>query len=269
MSGINLGPGTNVVSMLDRMMQVEGDSGSPEAGEIVLPDGRRFSVQQGEPRDLGPLFELIRASASHEVAERIIRNMGVHAGKPLSRELISHLQRETVSAIEQRNLEAVARLLGDDPGQVMLDELGRFDPLLRAELEGYGREIDVFTTVFRALLEEEARRCARRGEEMREEQVRAAIERARRDERLRRAPLNSRQHLARAVQSWGQQKGREPLRETVQKIEVEVRDGGPAFQRVSDIVRQYLDSRPLAPPWTSDAIARHMLDELEEEHGRK
>src|SRR5207244_1309195 len=142
-------------------------------------------------------------------------------------------------------------------------------PRLGAELSTYGTEIDVFVEVFRHELDEEARRCARRGEEMREDQARAVAERVLRDQKFRRAPLGNPQHLPRAVQSWSQQKGRQPLQETVQKIEVEVRAGGATFERVSEMVRRTLDSQKLEPPYTSEMIAKHMLDGLEDGHGRK
>lgn len=282
MSGTTIRTESNVVSMLDRMMQVESGSPQvgtrpPESGTIVFQDGRQRVFEQAKGDEtLGPILDLIRARTSHEVAEGIIRNMGVHAGKPVSRdmpvshELVVRLHQATVAAFEQRNLEVIERYLGGDPKRTMLVELARLDPRLGAELENYGTEIDVFVEVFRHELEEEARRSARRGEEMREDQARAVAERILQEQRFRRAPLRSPQHLARAVQSWGQQKGRQPLQETVQKIEVEVRDGGATFARVSEMVRRTLDSQPLEPPYTSETIARHMLDGLETlHHGKK
>src|SRR6476469_3469176 len=155
MSGTTIRTESNVVSMLDRMMQVESGSPQvgtrpPESGTIVFQDGRQRVFEQAKGGEtLGPILDLIRARTSHEVAEGIIRTMGVHAGKPVSHdmpvshELVVRLHQATVAAFEQRNLEVIERYLGGDPERTMLTELARLDPRLGAELEKYGTEIDV------------------------------------------------------------------------------------------------------------------------------
>ena len=265
MSGTTVRTESNVVSMLDRLVQGESSgTAPPESGTLRLPDGRQLTVSLvGPGQSLGPLLDLVMSRTSHAVAERIIRNMGVHAGQPLNRETIVHLRQETVAAFEQANLEAIARLLGDDPRGTMLRELERIDPRLAAELLTYGSEIDVFTTVFVAMPEDEARRSARRGEEMREDTARVIAERVLQDRRFRKAPLGSPQQLARAIQHWSNQKGRAAMRETMQRIETEVRDGGPSFARLSEMVRQQDEQAPMEPPYTSQSIARRLSDELE------
>jgi len=255
MSGTTIGKDTNVVSLLDRMMQVESGQGAPGEGAIVLQDGRTVGLQQGKSGDVGPLLALICSRTSHEVAERIIANMGVQAGKPLSHETLSRLHQATVGAFEQRNLELVGKL-------EMMAELERIDPDFARELRGYGPEIDVFVEAFTAMLQDEARLCARRGEEMREDRTRELAERILRDQKFRKAPLANPRHLARAVQLWSQQKGRTPMRERIQTID-DVRSGGSSFSTVSEMVQQY------PAPYTTQEIARRMLDALEKEVEKK
>src|SRR4051812_14180653 len=137
MSGTPIRPETDVVSLLDRMMQVESGklqvgSAPPESGRLVFQDGRQFVFEQAKGGEtVGPILDLICARTSHEVAERIIRNMGVHAGKPVSHETIARLHQATVSAFEQRNLEVIERYLGGDPQRTLLEELARLDPQLK------------------------------------------------------------------------------------------------------------------------------------------
>jgi len=102
-----------------------------------------------------------------------------------------------------------------------------------------------------------------RGEEMREDRAREIAERILRDQKFRKAPLTNPRHLAGAVQLWSQQKGRTPMRERIQTIETDVRSGGPSFSTVSEMVQQY------PAPYTTQEIARRMLDALEKEVEKK
>src|SRR6478752_341350 len=78
MSGTTIRTESNVVSMLDRMMEVESGSPQvgtrpPESGTIVFQDGRQRVFEQAKGGEtLGPILDLIRARTSHEVAEGII-----------------------------------------------------------------------------------------------------------------------------------------------------------------------------------------------------